>query len=73
MPIIQMHLMVGRTPQQKRDVAAAVTEAVSSSLQVPPNKIRILICELGVDDFYVAGQSSRGAVSPEANGGGQDG
>ncbi len=32
MPIIEMHMMVGRTTEQKHKVAAAVTEAVAKSL-----------------------------------------
>ena len=36
MPIIEMHLMVGRSVEQKRAVAEAVAEAVTRTLGVGP-------------------------------------
>lgn len=55
MPIIEMHLMKGRTSEQKQRVATAITEAIHESLGVKPETIRILITEHGTEDFYVAG------------------
>ncbi|MDI4665635.1 tautomerase family protein [Xanthobacter autotrophicus] len=55
MPIIEMHLLEGRTSDQKRRVAAAVTKAVSESLPCDPETVRILITEHGKDGFFVAG------------------
>lgn len=55
MPIIHMHLMEGRTPEQKRAAAKAVTEAVVRTLGAQPEAVRILITELGADGFYVGG------------------
>ncbi len=55
MPIIQVNMMVGRTVQQKRDMVAAVTEAVVSSLGAPRESVRILINELQSEHFAVAG------------------
>jgi len=55
MPIIEMHLMEGRTAEQKRSVAAAMTEAVTRSLNVKAESVRILITEHDRDEFYVAG------------------
>ena len=57
MPIIEMHLMVGRTTEQKNKVAVAVTEAVSQSLGCSADTVRILITEHATDGFYVAGQT----------------
>ena len=57
MPIIQMNIMEGRTPEQKRRVAAAVTEVVARELACNPESIRILIHELAPDGFYVNGQT----------------
>ena len=57
MPIIEMHMMVGRTTEQKSRVAAAVTEAVATSLACSPDTVRILITEHASDGFYVAGQT----------------
>lgn len=55
MPIIEMHMVTGRTDEQKQRVAAAVTVAVSSSLDCPPETVRILITEHGQEEFYVGG------------------
>jgi 4-oxalocrotonate tautomerase len=57
MPIIEMHMMVGRSDQQKGDVAMAVTNAVTSSLGCKAETVRILITEHGTDGFFVAGQT----------------
>ncbi|MBR0565580.1 tautomerase family protein [Azoarcus sp. L1K30] len=57
MPIIEMHMMVGRTTEQKNRVAAAVTEAVAASLTCSPDTVRILITEHADDGFYVAGKT----------------
>lgn len=58
MPIIEMHLLTGRTVAQKRGVAAAITEAVCAQLGVQPQQVRILITEHGGEDFSVAGQTA---------------
>lgn len=57
MPILVMHLMQGRTTDQKKRAAAAVTEALVNSLGVKPESVRILISELQPDGFYVAGEA----------------
>ncbi|THF55188.1 tautomerase family protein [Pseudothauera rhizosphaerae] len=57
MPIIEMHMMEGRSGELKRSVAAAVTEAVSRTLACSPETVRILITEHGAEEFYVAGQT----------------
>lgn len=57
MPIIEMHMVVGRTDEQKQRVAAAVTQAVSSSLDCPAETVRILITEHGQEEFYVGGMT----------------
>lgn len=55
MPIIEMHLLQGRTVEQKRAVAEAVAEAVTRSLGVRPESIRLLITEHSSEEFSVAG------------------
>ena len=57
MPIIQMHLMEGRTLEQKMKLAKAVTAAVAESLECSPNTVRILMNELKKHEFYVAGEA----------------
>ena len=55
MPIIEMHLMVGRSVEQKRAVAEAVAEAVTRTLGVGPEQVRLLITEHGSEEFSVGG------------------
>ena len=57
MPIIEMHMIEGRTEEQKQRVAAAVTAAVAESLDCSPETVRILITEHREHEFYVAGLS----------------
>ena len=51
MPIIEMHMTEGRTPEQKSKVAAAVTEAVCQSLDCPASTVRVLITEHREHEF----------------------
>jgi 4-oxalocrotonate tautomerase len=56
MPIIEMHLLEGRTTEQKDTMAAAVTKALVESLGVPAESVRILITEHHAQEgFYVGG------------------
>lgn len=64
MPIIEIHLLEGRTTGQKQRAATAITEAVVDSLGVRPESVRILITEHEVDGFYVAGLPRK--APPEA-------
>jgi len=57
MPIIEMHMTEGRTPEQKSKVAAAVTEAVCRSLDCPATTVRVLITEHREHEFYIAGMT----------------
>jgi 4-oxalocrotonate tautomerase len=58
MPIIEMHLLQGRTVEQKRRAAAAMTAAAVESLGVRSDQVRILITEHGPENFSVAGTTS---------------
>ncbi|SEA03081.1 tautomerase family protein [Marinobacterium iners] len=59
MPIIEMHLLVGRSSEDKARAASAITAAAAESLGVKPDTVRILITEHGKDEFYVAGRAGR--------------
>ncbi|MDH4846239.1 MULTISPECIES: tautomerase family protein [Pseudomonas] len=55
MPIIEFHLMVGRTPDQKRQLLSAVTDTVVDVLGVRPDQVRILIHNVTPEHFSMAG------------------
>jgi 4-oxalocrotonate tautomerase len=55
MPIIQVHLLEGRTTDQKRALVTSVTEAVVKSLGVKPEDVRIILEGMARDNYAVAG------------------
>jgi 4-oxalocrotonate tautomerase len=55
MPIIQVHLIKGRTVDQKRKLVANITDAVVKSLDVKNEDVRIILQEVAKDDYAVAG------------------
>ncbi len=56
MPLIEIHMLEGRSDEQKRAVLDAVTEAVRDSLGAPRNTIRVWIQEFSSKEYMVAGQ-----------------
>lgn len=71
MPIIEIHLMEGRTVSQKRALIAGITDAVVTALDVGPETVRILIDELLPEHFAVSGKTTaekRSMAQPKTNG-----
>lgn len=58
MPIIEMHLLEGRSVEKKRKAIAAVTNALVESLEVRADQVRILITEHPAEHFGVGGQTA---------------
>lgn len=55
MPIVQIHLHIGRNDDMKRKLVTEVTEAICSSLDLPPEKVSIILSELAPENFAKAG------------------
>lgn len=55
MPIIEMHLLAGRSTEKKRNAVAAVTTALVETLGVGPEQVRVLITEHTEEHFAVGG------------------
>lgn len=55
MPLVEIHLLEGRTDEQKKAVLAAVTEAVRDSLGAPVETIRVWIQEFSPRNYMAAG------------------
>jgi 4-oxalocrotonate tautomerase len=55
MPLIQVTLLEGRTPQQKREMLTAITQAVHESIGAPVESIRVSINELADTHFMIGG------------------
>jgi 4-oxalocrotonate tautomerase len=60
MPLIEIHLLEGRTDKQKRALLDAVTEAVRDSIGAPLSTIRVWIQEFSQEfspkEYMVAGE-----------------
>ncbi|RJG04414.1 2-hydroxymuconate tautomerase [Noviherbaspirillum sedimenti] len=57
MPIIEIHLLEGRSVIQKRALIAGITDAVTNALGVKSDQVRILIDELLPEHFAVSGKT----------------
>ncbi|HTK84948.1 MAG TPA: 4-oxalocrotonate tautomerase [Patescibacteria group bacterium] len=55
MPIVQIHLLKGRTIEQKRALVKRVTEAVAETVNAPPEAVEVIISEMERENFSRAG------------------
>jgi 4-oxalocrotonate tautomerase len=55
MPLIEIHLLEGRTDEQKRALLAAVTRAVNESINTPLETIRVWVQEFSPKEYMAAG------------------
>jgi 4-oxalocrotonate tautomerase len=55
MPLIQISILEGRTPEQKNELLKAVTFAVHESLKAPLQTIRVWIHELPPTEYMIGG------------------
>ncbi len=55
MPILQIHLLQGRTLEQKKRLVKEVTEAVCRSLDAQPEQVRIILAEMAREEYSIAG------------------
>ena len=63
MPIVEMTMIEGRTPEAKMAMMKAVTEAIVTTLSAPPEAVRIIIREVPPLHFAVAGVPKGGSSS----------
>jgi len=55
MPLIAIHLLEGRTDEQKKALLASVTRAVQESIGAPIENIRVWVQEFSPKEYMVAG------------------
>lgn len=55
MPIIEVHLLEGRTRSQKAALVKALTEATSTTLHADPVTVRIILSEMKREHYAVGG------------------
>ena len=55
MPLVEIHLLEGRTDEQKKALLTAVTQAVHASIGAPLESIRVWIQEFSAKEYMTAG------------------
>ena len=55
MPLIEIHMLEGRTEAQKKALLASVTAAVQESIGAPIESIRVWIQEFSPQEYMAAG------------------
>ena len=57
MPIVSIMIIEGRSPEKKRAMLKAVTEAIVQTLDAPREAVRIVINEVPMEHFAVGGMT----------------
>lgn len=55
MPLVEIHLLEGRTDEQKKALLSAVTAAVHESIGAPLESIRVWVQEFNPREYMIAG------------------
>ncbi|MOA13585.1 4-oxalocrotonate tautomerase [Pseudomonas linyingensis] len=56
MPIAHVHIMEGRSDEQKEAMIREVSEALARTLDSPLDRVRVLITELPKDHWGIGGE-----------------
>lgn len=56
MPIVEITMVEGRTPDQKKALLRSVTDAIVGSLGVPQGNVRVILREIPTAHFAVGGE-----------------
>lgn len=57
MPLVQISLTRGRTPEQLKALGEAVTAAVHESIGAPAGTVRVIVQECEPDLWFIGGES----------------
>ncbi|HLP59713.1 MAG TPA: 2-hydroxymuconate tautomerase [Candidatus Deferrimicrobium sp.] len=55
MPIVTIHLLKGRDKEKRRELIRNVTAAITETLDVPSDNVRVILNEMENDNYGVAG------------------
>jgi len=55
MPLVTMHMLPGRTPEQKAGVVRGITDAVVRELGVKPEVVEVLLIEVPREHWAFGG------------------
>jgi len=64
-PIVKIDILKGRTIEAKENMMLKVSEAISQSLEVDIEKVRIIVSEMEECHYSVAGKSIRAIKEEE--------
>ena len=59
MPIVEIHMLEGRSDELKEELIVNLTRTVHETLNAPVESIRVIIDEMPLQHFGIAGQSVR--------------
>lgn len=59
MPIIVAHILEGRPAELKTELIRNITETVAKTLDVPSESVRVIVSEMGKDDYGIGGKTAR--------------
>lgn len=60
MPIVQVQMIAGRTPEQKRRLIAEVTDAVVRAVDANRETVRVILTEVEAEHWGVGGVPKSG-------------
>jgi 4-oxalocrotonate tautomerase len=58
MPICQIHLLEGRTVEQKRLLIEKITEAMHEAIGAKPESVRVILTEMPKEHFGIGGKGA---------------
>ena len=56
MPLIQVQMFAGRTPQQKRDLVQALTDAFVETAGSTPDEVDVILTDVEQSDWAQGGE-----------------
>ncbi len=55
MPIVQIHMLEGRSLEKKRELVDKISRVVMDTLGAKPEKVRVILSEMKHDNFAIGG------------------
>lgn len=59
MPLAQIHILEGRSEEQKRAVIEKVTQALVDAVGAPKETVRVVIYDIPKENWGIAGTSAK--------------
>jgi len=56
MPLVNVHMATGRTPEQKAALLGAITDAMEQHIGAPRESVRVWISEFSPSDYMAGGE-----------------